>query len=192
MFGRESRVVWLMALVTLVGFPLLAWPLIWYQDINLRHLFDISESQLWLLPLHIAFGIVFGLCIIFLTEKPFFDDALSSIRNRLANIRLNTFFVFLLSISAGIGEEIFFRGALQPMIGIWASSIIFVAIHGYFSWQNKWLNFFGVLLLLFILSIGWLAEHHSIWFAIVAHFSYDLVLLFYYKMEQKRTVGLSE
>jgi hypothetical protein len=187
MFKRDSLAVWAMALITLFGFQLLAWPLLWYQEISWQNLFNISKTEIWGLPLMLSFGIVFGLLMIFFTEIPFFEKTLASIRNRLSNIELTTFFVFLLSISAGIGEEVFFRGALQPLIGIWATSVVFVAIHGYFSFKNKWLNFFGILLLVFIVFIGWLAEKYSIWFAIMAHFSYDLVLLFYYKKENEQS-----
>jgi len=34
-----------------------------------------------------------------------------------------------ISLAAGFGEELLFRGALQPLIGIWLTSIIFVVAH---------------------------------------------------------------
>jgi membrane protease YdiL (CAAX protease family) len=102
---------------------------------------------------------------------------------------LNTFYVIFLSVCAGVGEEIFFRGALQPLlifftnmhIGIWVTAIFFVAIHGYFSIKNKRVNIFAALLTLFIGLLGWASNEYTLWLAIAAHFSYDLVLLFYYK-----------
>jgi membrane protease YdiL (CAAX protease family) len=41
-----------------------------------------------------------------------------------------------LSLCAGIGEEWFFRGAIQPWLGIWITAIAFVALHGYLSPGN--------------------------------------------------------
>lgn len=34
-----------------------------------------------------------------------------------------------ISLAAGIGEELLFRGALQPLAGIWLSSALFVLLH---------------------------------------------------------------
>lgn len=86
-----------------------------------------------------------------------------------------------LSVCAGVGEEIFFRGALQPLpyAGIWITAIFFVAIHTYFSLKNWKKNVFALLLSAFIALLGWGARDFSLWHAIAGHFSYDLVLLMY-------------
>ena len=34
-----------------------------------------------------------------------------------------------IALAAGIGEELLFRAALQPLLGIWLSSLLFVAMH---------------------------------------------------------------
>lgn len=187
MFSKNSKSLWLMALITIVGFPLIAWPLMWYQEISWYSIFLFSPDDWFHIPLSLAFGILFGLAMIYMSGLPFFEHTLSSIHNRLNNIKLSTFFVVFLSACAGVGEEVFFRAALQPLLGIWVTSFIFVAIHGYFSYKNGWLNLFGFLLFLFILVVGWLAHEYNLWLAILAHFSYDLVLLFYYKSEQKNS-----
>ena len=186
MFKKEFLPLWLMGIITILGFPLVAWPLLWFQDIGWSTLLYFDSDSIGSFLIMLSAGLFFGLIIILLTDIPFFDDALSHIRNRLAYIKLNTFFVFFLSVSAGIGEEIFFRGALQPLLGVYATSAIFVGIHGYFSFKNLPINFFGFLLFLFICLIGYVAIEYTIWHAIAAHFSYDLVLLFYYKMNQKQ------
>jgi membrane protease YdiL (CAAX protease family) len=185
MFSAQKKVLWLMAILTLFGFPLLAWPLLWLQDISWDDLMAIEYNEISYLLVMLSIGLFFGLTIILLTEIPYFDKALSHIKNRLANLELTNFFVVLLSIAAGVGEELFFRGALQPFLGIYLTSLIFVAIHGYFSFRKWAVNFFGLLLFIFICFIGWMAEQYSIWHAIAAHFSYDLVLLFYYKKMQQ-------
>jgi membrane protease YdiL (CAAX protease family) len=37
--------------------------------------------------------------------------------------------ILVLAVASAIGEEIFFRGALQPAIGLWGSSAIFALLH---------------------------------------------------------------
>jgi len=138
-----------------------------------------------LIPISLSIGIVFGLFVIWLTELNYFEKSMSKYKNMLDGYNLNTFYVFFLSICAGVGEEIFFRGTIQPLIGIWATAIFFVAIHGYFSFKNFRINIFAILLTLFIALLGWGAKTYSLWLAIAAHFSYDLVLLFYYKRSAK-------
>ena len=36
---------------------------------------------------------------------------------------------FYLALLSGVGEEIFFRGALQPYLGLWGTSILFGLVH---------------------------------------------------------------
>ena len=184
MFKDNNYAVVFMGLITLFGFSLLAWPLLWIQNISLDSLFFISNFDIFKIPLFISFGIIFGLLMIWLTELTMFENALDQIKNKTEFLYLNNFFVVFLSISAGIGEEVFFRGTIQPFEGVISTAIIFVAIHGYYSLTNWTINIFGIILTLFIILLGWATHHYSIWLAISAHFSYDLVLLFYYKKRQ--------
>lgn len=78
----------------------------------------------------------------------------------------------LISACAAIGEEIFFRGALQPVFGNVLVSIVFALLH------TQALFSFG-LLFLFIVSmiLGWLRNRMSTTAAIIAHFVYNFVQL---------------
>ncbi|GAC1481650.1 MAG: hypothetical protein NVS1B13_04030 [Flavisolibacter sp.] len=95
---------------------------------------------------------------------------------------LNLIFI---SLFAGIGEEIFFRGILQrmfirafksPLIGIIITAIIFSAFH---------LQFFGffprMLLGIIFGSLFWYSG--SLWTSIIAHFFYDgfIIVLAYFE-----------
>ncbi len=74
-----------------------------------------------------------------------------------------------LALSAGFFEELFFRGFLQPRIGLLASTAIFVLAHASYE-QPTMLVGLTFLSLLF----GWLArERQSIWPAVVAHAAFD-------------------
>ncbi|WP_149452989.1 CPBP family intramembrane glutamic endopeptidase [Pasteuria penetrans] len=69
----------------------------------------------------------------------------------------------LIMVIPAIGEELFFRGALQPRVGIWITSILFTIIHFQYNW-------FGTLSIFLVsLIYGWLASRYSIWLSIGLH-----------------------
>ena len=76
----------------------------------------------------------------------------------------------LLAILAGTGEEIFFRGALQPVIGLWLTSLFFALIHVQYG-------FSPALLILFFVSVGLglARKQFSTSAAIIAHTSYNFL-----------------
>ncbi len=79
----------------------------------------------------------------------------------------------LVSLSAGVVEEFFFRGFLQPRIGIWLSTALFVLAH--FSYgQPFMLVGITVLSLIYGLIVRW---RQTIWPAIVAHTLFDAIQL---------------
>lgn len=178
-FQKLFSKLWFLGLVTLILFPLAAWPILHFQDKSFWNLFRIEGNDWYTLPAYTAYGIMFALIIIWFTEHPFFERSMNRYKNILSQFKLNYAYAFFLAICAGVGEEVFFRGAIQPLIGILLTAIIFVAIHGYFSFKVWKVNLFAVGLIAFITLIGYGAEKHTLWHAILPHFSYDFVLLVY-------------
>jgi membrane protease YdiL (CAAX protease family) len=79
----------------------------------------------------------------------------------------------MISLSAGVVEETFFRGFLQPRIGIALSTLLFVFAH--FSYgQPLMLVGIGTLSLIYGLLVRW---RQTIWPAIAAHALFDGVQL---------------
>lgn len=78
---------------------------------------------------------------------------------------------FVLSLSAGMGEEILFRGALQPVFGLWFTSLIFAIAHVQYG-------FTPVTLVVFIigLALGRIRQRTNTSVAIFVHFGYNFVL----------------
>ena len=77
--------------------------------------------------------------------------------------------MLLLSLSAGIGEEITLRGALQPKLGIALTSLLFATLHVQYSW-------YGVLsILVFGLLLGVIRKHSCTTAAILVHTLYNLL-----------------
>lgn len=78
----------------------------------------------------------------------------------------------ILALASGIGEEILFRGALQPVFGIWMTSLLFAVLHTQYTLTPASLTIFVVGLML-----GWLRQRHSTSAAVLAHFTYNFVIL---------------
>jgi membrane protease YdiL (CAAX protease family) len=79
----------------------------------------------------------------------------------------------LASLSAGIVEETFFRGLLQPRIGLLASTLLFVLAHASYG-QPLMLVGVTLLSVIFGLLVRW---RQSIWAAIAAHVLFDAIQL---------------
>ncbi len=73
----------------------------------------------------------------------------------------------LLGLSAGIGEEITLRGALQPRLGVLLTSAFFASLHVQYSW-------FGMLVI-FVLGVilGGVRQRTNTTVAMLAHIAYD-------------------
>ena len=84
---------------------------------------------------------------------------------------------WMVSLCAGVGEELFFRGALQHWLGIPLTAVLFVAIHGYLDPRDRGLLLYGGLLTLFMLGFGWMAEVWGLYAPMAAHALFDAVLL---------------
>ncbi len=78
----------------------------------------------------------------------------------------------LLSLPVAIGEEIFFRGALQPVLGLVPTSLFFAALHAQYGFTPAIAAIFLVGLLL-----GLLAQRRGTLAAITGHFVFNFVQL---------------
>lgn len=66
---------------------------------------------------------------------------------------LDGFELFLISLPPAIAEELFFRGLLQPWVGIWIAAAVFALLHWGFV-KELWAH--GVHAFLIGLFLGWL------------------------------------
>lgn len=78
-----------------------------------------------------------------------------------------------IAASAGVVEEIFFRGLLQPRVGVLLSTLLFVLAHvGY----DQPFMLVGITFLSFFFA-GLVVWRQNVWSAITAHFLFDAVQL---------------
>ena len=84
---------------------------------------------------------------------------------------LNWWQIALISLSAGIGEEVLFRGVLLPRLGNIPAGLIFGLLHAFTP-------SYAALAALFGIYLGWLGERiPSLLVPIITHALYDLVAL---------------
>lgn len=78
----------------------------------------------------------------------------------------------LLGVSAGVGEEVLVRGALQPRTGLLWASLLFAAAHVQYTW-------FGMLVIATLgITLGLVRRYSNTTTAIVVHGVYDVVAAF--------------
>lgn len=166
-------------------FPIPAlWALWYFKDLSLWEIIDFGSVFKWQTLLGLAWGVAFAFISMKFLHNKWFDQELKKQEEMISSMHLNLFDKIFLSFCAGFGEEILFRSGMQTWAGIWITSIVFIAIHGYLNPKKPRLSLYGLLLMPFILSLGYALEPLGIWFCIAAHFSYDLVLFLYVDEEE--------
>lgn len=80
--------------------------------------------------------------------------------------------VIAVSLGAGIGEEVFFRGVAQKYVGVWGQAVFFGLFHAANGWLGITVTFAIGLVFGLLVRRGW-----SLWTVIAAHTCYDLFLL---------------
>ena len=174
----SKKTILLLALGTLVVFGGLGIVLIPYvRDIKIVEFF-IGVEPIWLQVLiGISFGIVTAMAGWQIVELPQMTKIKIFFTELIKPLKLNNSQIVFISICAGFGEELLFRGAIQPVLGIWITSILFVLLHGYLNPFNLPLTFYGVYMVFVIGVMGLMTEHFGILTAMIAHTLIDIILL---------------
>ena len=166
-----------MAVLTLVGFPLVGAAIVKiFTDLDISVMMRQTVSLPKQLGLGIGIGAVMGYLAHLLTETKWVRPSASKYSSQIGKLDLNKVDMVLISICAGFGEELLFRGAIQMFFGIWPTAVLFVAIHGYLNPRDWRISIYGLLITIFIGLIGYMMEYWGIWAAIAAHAMVDLVL----------------
>ena len=177
-----------LALFTLVGFGLIGFGVIYfvYKKSPLS-IFENGLDWYW----QILIGGLYGLIISFIAKQIINSKMMADIRFFFAQIieelNLQTTHILFYSFCAGVGEEILFRGTIQPILGIWLTSVIFIALHGYINPMNWRISIYGVFMIFLSAGLGYLYEHVGMISAMMAHFTVDVVLFSYL---QKKNASL--
>lgn len=173
----NKRSLLLLGLVTLLVFPIPTFVgLYFFEGISGIEVLQLENFGLFPLGLGIEIGMLYAVIALGFMQARVFKKMPLRIEALIGKMKLTVWDCIFLSICAGVGEELLFRSGVQFYLGPLITSILFVAIHGYLNPFNWRMSLYGVIVLPFILLISYGFEEFGLWFAISAHFSYDLVL----------------
>lgn len=113
------------------------------EDVDIYRIEGVSTGlQLGLSPL---MGVLLGLGVVSMTRWAVLRFGWARLLHRDFRAMLGPLTkreVLILAVASAIGEEMLFRGALQPWIGIWWQALIFALLHvgprRYYLWWTGW------------------------------------------------------
>ena len=149
-------------------------------------LFRLGSPPMWLLAAAPALGAALALAVVALTRlatkhfawarelRTSFHDLLGPLTGRE---------ILILALASAIGEELLFRGALLPWLGVWLQGIVFALLH--VGPGKRFLPWTASALVLGI-AFGWLAVWTgSLGGPIAAHFLINFLNLRYITSAEK-------
>lgn len=75
-----------------------------------------------------------------------------------------------IGLTAALGEELVFRGALQPRFGLLVTALMFTIVHSQYGFSPATL-----LVLIIALVLGWLRRRYNLNVPIMVHFGYNFL-----------------
>ena len=128
-------------------------------------------------PLGIGSGLAIGWVAWWLVSLPFMRPVLDRYAERIGPLLGNRSDQMLVSMCAGAGEELFFRGAVQHWLGIPITAVLFVALHGYLDPRKARVSLYGAVLSIAMMLLGWMVGKVGLLAPMIAHAVIDMVLL---------------
>jgi len=140
--------------------------------------FLLGKEPMWIqLLVGAVVGMLAGVAAWWWIQQDFMRAVRTKYVHLFQSFRLRMSDIIIISLSAGIGEELFFRGAIQPYLGVVWTALLFVALHGYLNPKDWRMASYGVLMTLIIIALGYMTEVIGIVSAMMAHVMIDLWLL---------------
>ena len=173
---RMNRSAVIVALYGALGLTAVGWGL-WRGNANIYQYGPMRLSWLAASPF---VGLIFGLAMVFLSRLAVHSMEWARVLHREFHAvvhELSSKEIFLLAAASSVGEELFFRGALLPAVGLVPSSALFAAMH--LRAQRRFLPWtlmsfiMGLAMGLMYMKLGDLGA------PIVAHFTINLLNLNY-------------
>ena len=178
-----NRATVIVALYSALGLAAIGWGW-WRGDHNI---YEYGERNTLMLAISPFVGLAFGLAMVFLSRLAVHSMEWARVLHREFHAvvhELSSREIFLLAVSSSIGEELFFRGAMLPAIGLWPSSALFALMH--VRWQWRFLPWTAMS---FIMGLAMGVMHMrlgNLGAPIVAHFTINLLNLNYIAKHELR------
>ena len=179
-----KRSLFLLSLITLLGMGGVGLAIIIFVEGITLQTFLHSGAEL---PQQLFYGFTYGLGISLLAviavQDDLFEETNALFSDMIAEIKPSILEIMFYSMCAAVGEELLFRGAIQPYVGIWVTSLLFIALHGYLSFTKPMMALYGLFMVCVSAGMGYLLVFHGIYASIAAHFVYDVVMFLHLRME---------
>jgi membrane protease YdiL (CAAX protease family) len=173
----SKKKIYQLGLITLFVFPI---PTVltqyFFENRTLLETLEISSFHIQDVFNGLITGLVYAILAFLVLQAPIFQKVPLKVDELVKQLKLNYWDAIFLSFCAGVGEELLFRSGIQFYFGVIITSILFVAIHGYFSLKNPYMSLYGLVVLPLSLILGFGFKQFGLWYSISTHFSYDLIL----------------
>jgi CAAX protease family protein len=173
---RMSRALVIVVLYGALGAMAIGWAA-WRGHANLYTY--APRHPLWMVASPLI-GFAFGMAIVFLSRLAVRSTEWARTLHREFHAvvhELSSKEIFLLALSSALGEEMFFRGALLPVVGLLPSSVLFALMHVRAQWR-----FLPWTIMSFIMGLAMGAMYMTIGdlgAPVLAHFTINLLNLNY-------------
>jgi len=167
-----------LALFTLIVFPLIGHILIYFfGEADFSIIYRANKSLLIQLAIGLTAGVIFGYIAWLISNSKWVSPKSSKYLQLIGELNPKHLDIIVISLCAGIGEELLFRGAIQPFFGIWITAFVFVLIHGYIDPRDWRMSIYGLSMTVIIAVLGYMCDEIGIWSSAAAHAMIDYVLL---------------
>lgn len=143
--------------------------------------FLLGLPLLYQISLGIAFGAIYWVVSLLGSSFIARRKAAQHIAESYNRLDLGGWNPLWIAVAAGVGEELLFRGALQPLLGIWATSVVFVLFHirAYrFNTLSKRVLLQSVSIFTISVVLGYVAIYVGLVTAMIVHAAMDAVALY--------------
>ena len=172
-----NRKIVTLGLFTIIGFPLAAFAInYFFSSKSFWDVFISKQGILKELIMGMCTGILSGIFAWRIIKLKILEPVREKYQDVIGSLRMNIGTIVMVSICAGVGEEILFRGVLQSYFGIWITAVGFVAIHGYLNPLDWRISIYGAYMTAAIIAIGYLDQLYGLTSAMLAHTIIDIIL----------------
>lgn len=180
---ESKRFIYFAGFITLFGLGGIGVLLLYFfHEHTLSSVFCDPPHHVFLqLCIGLLYALISSVILVYLLQNKMLDGTRYFFAKLMKKYTIGIKDIIFLSFCAGVGEEILFRGAIQPWFGIWLTSLLFIFLHGYFNPKDKPLFIYGTVLLIVSAGFGYLMQISGIIAAMTAHFFIDVVLMVYLK-----------
>ena len=179
-FPLSRQFIIIFSLAAAAFFLLLSWVItVFFRGQSFFSLFTSGKSLTEQILLGLLLGVELAIYVALIVGKTrAFARFRNFLRGMFSRVRPSGLDMALVSLGAGLSEEVFFRATLQPMLGVWFTSLLFVLAHLGVGRFNRAKIAFGAFIFSMSVLFGFTYEQVGLVAAIVAHASYNLVFLY--------------